>query len=229
MKNTSFPTKDPKQGYAKRFEEGFKANLTLETKFELYLGQNKLNQGWALKSCKSRSPFSEKQKEFLDEIFKEGKQTGVKANPDTVVLTTRKARNDQNKHLLQVSKGLISQQVASYFGRKKASQNPEVANRQQYPCSTCFKYNLNMKTKEKLLRMSTKEMHSIGNIPMIMANIASTTLFKGKKNGAQKSRRVEQKHAILMMIDDYIWSEYRQKRETPAKWITWLPLSSSRL
>ena len=176
-----------KQGYAKRLEEGFKANLTLETKFELYPGQNKLNQGWALKSCKSRSPFSEKQKEFLDEIFKEGKQTGVKANPDTVVLTTRKARNDQNKHLLQVSKGLISQQVASYFGRKKASQNPKVANRQQYPCYTCVKYNLNMKTKEKLLRMSTKEMHSIGNIPVIMANIASTTLFKGRKNGAQKS------------------------------------------
>ena len=186
MKNTSFPTKDPKQGYAKRFEEGFKANLTLETKFELYLGQNKLNQGWALKSCKSRSPFSEKQKKFLDEIFKEGKQTGVKANPDTVVLTTRKARNDQNKHLLQVSKGLISQQVPSYFGRKKASQNPKVANRQQYPCSTCVKYNLNMKTKEKLLRISTKEMHSIGNIPMIMANIASTTLFKRKKKRRTK-------------------------------------------
>ena len=35
--------------------------------------------------------------------------------------------------------------------------------------------------------MSTKEMHSIGNIPVIMANIASTTLFKGRKNGAQKS------------------------------------------
>ena len=86
-----------------------------------------------------------------------------------------------------------------------------------------------MKTKEKLIRMSTKEMHFIGNIPMIMANIASTTLFKGKKNGAQKSRRVEQKHAILMMIGDYIWSEYRQMRETPAKWITLLPLSSSRL
>lgn len=67
-----------------------------------------MNQGWALKSCKSRSPFSEKQKEFLDEIFKEGKRTGVKANPDTVALTTRKARNDENKHLLQVSKCLTS-------------------------------------------------------------------------------------------------------------------------
>ena len=64
---------------------------------------------------------------------------------------------------------------------------------------------------------------------MILPNIASTTLFKRKKNGAQKSPRVEQKHAILMMIDDYISSEYRQKRETPTKWITWLPLSSSRL
>ena len=83
-----------------------------------------------------------------------------------------------------------------------------------------------MSTKE--MQMSTKEMHSIGNIPMILPNIASTTLFKRKKNGAQKSPRVKQKHAILMMIDDYM-TEYRQKRETPAKWITWLLLSSSRL
>ena len=150
-----------KQGYAKRLEEDFKANLTLETKFELYPGQNKLNQGWALKSCKSRSPFSEKQKEFLDEIFKEGERTGVKANPDTVALTMRKARNDQNERLFRVSEFLTSQQVASYFSRKKASQNPKVANRRQYPCSTCVKNNLNLKTKEKLLQMSMKDLREI--------------------------------------------------------------------
>ena len=150
-----------KQGYAKRLEEGFKANLTLETKFELYPGQNKLNQGWALKSCKSRSPFSEKQKEFLDEIFKEGERTGVKANPDTVALTMRKARNDQNERLFRVSEFLTSQQVASYFSRKKAPQNPKVANRRQYPCSTCVKNNLNLKTKEKLLQMSMKDLREI--------------------------------------------------------------------
>ena len=150
-----------KQGYAKRLEEGFKANLTLETKFELYPGQNKLNQGWALKSCKSRSPFSEKQKEFLDEIFKEGERTGVKANPDTVALTMRKARNDQNERLFRVSEFLTSQQVASYFSRKKASQDPKVANRRQYPCSTCVKNNLNLKTKEKLLQMSMKDLREM--------------------------------------------------------------------
>ena len=150
-----------KQGYAKRLEEGFKANLTLETKFELYPGQNKLNQGWALKSCKSRSRFSEKQKEFLDEIFEEGERTGVKANPDTVALTMRKARNDQNERLFRVSEFLTSQQVASYFSRKKVSQNPKVANRRQYPCSTCVKNNLNLKTKEKLLQMSMKDLREI--------------------------------------------------------------------
>ena len=150
-----------KQGYAKRLEEGFKANLTLETKFELYPGQNKLNQGGALKSCKSRSRFSEKQKEFLDEIFKEGERTGVKANPDAVALTMRKARNDQNERLFRVSEVLTSQQVASYFSRKKASQNPKVANRRQYPCSTCVKNNLNLKTKEKLLQMSMKDLREI--------------------------------------------------------------------
>ena len=112
-----------KQGYAKRLEEGLKANLTLETKFELYPGQNELNQGWALKSCKSRSPFSKKQKEFWDEIFKEGERTGVKANPDRIALTMRKARNDQNERLFRVSEFLTSRQVTSSFSRKKASQN----------------------------------------------------------------------------------------------------------
>lgn len=72
------------------------------------------------------------------------------------------------------------------LGRKKASQNPKVANRRQYPCSTCVKYNFNMKTQEKLLGMSRKEMQSIGNIPMILPNIASTTLFKRKKKWPTK-------------------------------------------
>ena len=51
-----------------------------------------------------------------------------------------------------------------------------------------------MKTKEKLpgmstekMQMSTKEMQSIGNIVMILPNIASTTLFKRKKM-AHKNR-----------------------------------------
>ena len=61
-----------KHGYAKCLEEGSHANPVLQTKFEVFQGKNNLKQGWALKSCKSRSPFNDRQKEFLNEIFEEG-------------------------------------------------------------------------------------------------------------------------------------------------------------
>jgi len=44
-----------KQGYAKRLEEGSYANAALQTKFEVFQGENNLKQGWGLKSCKSRA------------------------------------------------------------------------------------------------------------------------------------------------------------------------------
>jgi len=86
-----------KQGYAKRLEEG------------------SLKQGWALKSCKSRSPFNDRQKEFLNEIFEEGERTAIKANPDTVAKTMRTVRNENNARVFQVSEflttsGLLLQQ-----------------------------------------------------------------------------------------------------------------------
>jgi len=108
-----------KQGYAKRLEGGSHANPALQTKFEVFHGENNLRQGWALKSCKSRSLFSDRQKEFLNEIFEEGERTEIKANPDTLAKTMKRARNENNERVFQVSEFLTSQQVASYFSREK--------------------------------------------------------------------------------------------------------------
>ena len=150
-----------KQGYAKHLEEGFHANPALHTKSELFQGENNLKPGWALKSCKSRSPFNDRQKEFLNEIFEEGERTGTKANPDTVAKTMRRAKNGKNEGVFQVSEFLTSQQVASYFSRKKNSQTLRVDSHPQAVCSTCVKYQLNLKTKEHLLQMKIKDLRSI--------------------------------------------------------------------
>ena len=56
-----------KQGYAKRLEEGSHANPALQTKFEVFQGENNLKQGWALKSCKSRSPFNDRHQLHLNQ------------------------------------------------------------------------------------------------------------------------------------------------------------------
>ena len=63
-------------------------------------------------------------KKFFNEIFEEGERTGIKVNPDTVAKTMRRARNEINERVSQVSKFLTSQQVASYFSRKKKIRKP---------------------------------------------------------------------------------------------------------
>ena len=63
-------------------------------------------------------------KKFFNEIFEEGERTGIKVNPDTVAKTMRRARNENNERVFQVSELLTSQQVASYFSTKKYA-NPK--------------------------------------------------------------------------------------------------------
>ena len=54
------------------------------------------------------------------------------------------------------------QQVASYFSsEKKNSQTPKVDISSAGCCSTCVKYQLNLKTKEHLLQMKIKDLRSI--------------------------------------------------------------------
>ena len=62
--------------------------------------------------------------------------------------------------MFQVLEFLTSQQLASYFSRKKNSQTPKVDSPPQAVCSTCVKYQLNLKTKEHLLQMRIKDLRS---------------------------------------------------------------------
>ena len=67
----------------------------------------------------------------------------------------------KNERVFQVSEFLTSQQVASYFSRKKNSQTPKVDSPPQAVCSTCVKYQLNLKTKEHLIKMKIKDLRII--------------------------------------------------------------------
>jgi len=73
----------------------------------------------------------------------------------------RRARNENNERVFQVSEFLTSQQVASYFSRKKNSQTHKADSPLQAVCSTCVKYQLNLKTKEHLLERKIKDLRNI--------------------------------------------------------------------
>ena len=156
-----------KQEYARRLQEGLKENPTVLSNNETEIGQNNLTQGWALKSSKSRTSFNEKQKDFLNGIFQEGEKTGVKANPDTVAKAMRKATNENQQRIFELTEFLTPQQVASYFSRMKAqTKNITHSAKTTNPlphCPTCEKHRLHLMTREKLQEINMKELRAIAS------------------------------------------------------------------
>ena len=62
--------------------------------------------------------------------------------------------------MFQVLEFLTSQQWLPTLAEKKNSQTPKVDSPPQAVCSTCVKYQLNLKTKEHLLQMKIKDLRS---------------------------------------------------------------------
>ena len=77
-----------------------------------------LVKGWALKKTKTSARFSQKQRQYLDEMFFRGQETGQKANPSTVAQEMRYVKDFEGKRKFKVDEFLSSSQVQSYFSRK---------------------------------------------------------------------------------------------------------------
>ena len=77
-------------------------------------------QGWALKTSKKTTRFSERQKRFLDEKFSIGQKTGHKLDAATVAREMRHKKNESGNRLFAVDEFLTPQQVQSYFSRMAA-------------------------------------------------------------------------------------------------------------
>lgn len=76
-----------------------------------------LQQGWALKVAKKKGRFNDGQRQYLEEKFKIGQQTGHKADPDQVSIDMRYAKNDDGTRRFKVDEYLSAQQIKSYFSR----------------------------------------------------------------------------------------------------------------
>ena len=77
-----------------------------------------LPQGWALRSSKKSTRFSEAQRWYLESKFKVGQETGLKPDPVDVARDMRYARNQQGAKLFKVDEFLTAQQIQSYFSRR---------------------------------------------------------------------------------------------------------------
>ena len=75
------------------------------------------SQGWALKMTKKATHFNEKQKEYLEEKFLLGQETGHKAKAVTIAQEMRYARDEGGNRRFTINEFLTPQQVTSFFSR----------------------------------------------------------------------------------------------------------------
>ena len=74
-----------------------------------------LQMGWALKTAKKRTMFSQEQKKYVTEQFVIGEESGNKADPKQVSQDMRKVRSESGVRLFLGKDVLSSQQVSGFF------------------------------------------------------------------------------------------------------------------
>lgn len=79
-------------------------------------------QGWALKVSKSNVRFTEQQKQYLNEKFAIGKETGHKVDPAVVSRDMRYAKDFQGNRRFTLEEFLTPTQIQSYFSRKSSKE-----------------------------------------------------------------------------------------------------------
>ena len=79
-----------------------------------------LPEGWALKMSRKAVRFNEHQKQYLDDKFRLGQETGHKADPTQVARDLRHAKSERGNRRFTVGEFLSPQQIQSYFSRAAA-------------------------------------------------------------------------------------------------------------
>lgn len=81
---------------------------------------NTLPEGWALKTTKKATRFSDAQKRYLEEKFNLGQATGQKQDPTTVARDMRFAKSIDGTKLFKSDEYLSAQQIQGFFSRMAA-------------------------------------------------------------------------------------------------------------
>ena len=79
-----------------------------------------LPEGWALKTAKKATRFTDLQRQYLEEKFKLGQATGQKQDPGSVARDMRFAKNMDGTKLFSRDEYLNHQQIQPFFSRMAA-------------------------------------------------------------------------------------------------------------
>ena len=82
---------------------------------DIAVSTSTLPKGWALKTTKKFTRFSDTQKKYLEEKFKLGQATGQKQDPINIARDMRFAKKMDGSKLFKRDEYLTTQQVQSFF------------------------------------------------------------------------------------------------------------------
>ena len=110
-----------KLAYAEKVQEGLTTQPTLAARTTTEVSSDSpLVQGWALKGTRKATRFNENQRQYLNNKFQIGLESGHKADPEKVSRDMRYARRDNGERRFHVEEFLTAQQIQSYFSRTAA-------------------------------------------------------------------------------------------------------------
>ena len=108
--------------YVEKVQKGITAQptLTAPTASDVCLDTPPLIQGWALKGTKKVIRFNENQRQYLNDKFQIGQESGHKADAEKVSQDMRYTRGDKGQRRFKVDEFLTAQQIQGYFSRSSA-------------------------------------------------------------------------------------------------------------
>lgn len=106
--------------YQSKLLEGTSAAATIQGETTRKGSVERLPEGWALKSAKKATRFNEAQKQYLEQKFIIGQETGHKLDPAIVARDMRYTRNKDGARQFKMSEFLTAQQIQSFFSRKSS-------------------------------------------------------------------------------------------------------------
>ena len=102
-------------GIQEAFQKSESLDIGKEKKEEKEFYRQGCERGWALKKPKATVRFTKSVKDFLNEIFRKGEETGQKLNPAEVSSQLRNMRSTDGNKMFHQSEWLTTQQITSYF------------------------------------------------------------------------------------------------------------------
>ena len=111
--------------YAYKLTEGHERIPTLQSNVQNAQtgdGSPPLTKGWALKTMRKKTRFTDKQTQFLTEQFHKGEETGRKCDPHDVSKSMSLERDQMGARRFQPDEALSAQQITGFFGRLAAKK-----------------------------------------------------------------------------------------------------------